>query len=69
MACITNFVTSITHRKPYYFLLFMLRRKAQQSVGLELLEMEDNNLLFILPHSIHSLPLAGGGVGLAQVRH
>jgi AraC-like DNA-binding protein len=51
----------LTHRKPYYFFLFMLEGNSTQTVDLQQFEVTDNELLFILPHQIHQLPATHGG--------
>ena len=51
----------LTHRKPYYFFLFMLEGTTCQGVDLQQFEVTNNELLFILPHQIHELPKIHGG--------
>lgn len=51
----------ITHRKPYYFFLFILKGITSQSVDLQQFEVTDNEMLFVLPHQIHQLPAAHEG--------
>ena len=51
----------LTHRKPYYFFLFMLEGITFQSVDLQQFEVTNNDLLFIVPHQIHQLPAAHQG--------
>ncbi|MEO6721946.1 MAG: helix-turn-helix domain-containing protein [Ferruginibacter sp.] len=51
----------LTHRKPYYFFLFMLDGITHQSVDLEQFKITNNELLFILPHQIHQLSAAHQG--------
>jgi len=51
----------LSHRKTYYFLIFMLKGIAHHSVDLRQFDIKDNELLFILPHQIHQLPLAKHG--------
>jgi AraC-like DNA-binding protein len=46
----------LTHRKPHYFLFFMLEGLAHHGVDLEQFDINKNELLFILPHQIHQLP-------------
>ncbi len=46
----------ITHRKPYYFLLFMIDGHSRHHVDLQPFDIGNNELLFILPHQIHRLP-------------
>ena len=46
----------LTHRKPYYFFLFMLDGHSQHGVDLEQFDVKEGELLFILPHQIHRLP-------------
>jgi len=48
----------LTHRKPYYFFLFMLQGITTQTVDLQQYEVAGNEMLFILPHQIHQLPAA-----------
>jgi AraC family transcriptional activator of pobA len=49
------------HRKPYYFFVCMLDGSTQHGVDLEQFTVENNELLFILPHQIHQLPKVGHG--------
>jgi AraC family transcriptional activator of pobA len=44
------------HRTPYYFFLFMLNGCSRHNIDLESLEINNNELLFILPHQVHELP-------------
>jgi AraC-like DNA-binding protein len=46
----------LTHRKLYYFFLFILDGSTQHGVDLEQFNIEERELLFILPHQIHRLP-------------
>ncbi|MFD2934661.1 helix-turn-helix domain-containing protein [Spirosoma flavum] len=46
----------LTHRKPYYFFLFMLEGHTRHGVDLQQFDIQANELLFILPHQIHRLP-------------
>ena len=46
----------LTHRKPHYFLFFMLDGVARHGVDLQQFDIKNNELLFILPHQIHQLP-------------
>lgn len=57
----------LTHRKPYYFFLFMIKGKICQSVDLQQFEISDNELLFILPHQIHQLPAAHQGADYFKI--
>lgn len=52
----------LTHRMPYYFMLFMLKGSTRHGVDLEEYDIEGNELLFVLPHQIHRLPDAGHGI-------
>jgi AraC family transcriptional activator of pobA len=52
----------LTHRKPNYFLLFMLDGITQHGVDLQQFEVKNNELLFILPHQIHQLPVSKQGL-------
>lgn len=52
----------LTHRKPNYFLLFMLDGITQDGVDLQQFQVKGNELLFILPHQIHQLPLSKQGI-------
>jgi AraC-like DNA-binding protein len=45
-----------THRKLYYFFLFMLEGSTHHGVDLQQFEIKAHELLFILPHQIHRLP-------------
>lgn len=46
----------LTHRKLYYFFLFMLEGSTIHGVDLQQFDIKENELLFILPHQIHRLP-------------
>ena len=46
----------LTHRKDYYFLIFMLEGMTRHGVDLQQFSVKNNELLFILPHQIHQLP-------------
>lgn len=46
----------LTHRKPHYFLIFMLEGITKHGVDLQQFTIKNNELLFILPHQIHELP-------------
>lgn len=50
------------HRKPHYFLLFMIEGLAQHGVDLQQFDIKNNELLFILPHQIHQLPTTKQGI-------
>lgn len=50
-----------THRKPYYFFIFMLDGLSRHGVDLQQFDVRNNELLFILPHQIHRLPSANHG--------
>jgi AraC family transcriptional regulator, transcriptional activator of pobA len=50
------------HRKPHYFLLFMIEGLAHHGVDLQQFEIKNNELLFILPHQIHQLPTTKQGI-------
>ena len=52
---------SLTHRKTYYFLFFMVEGLTHHGVDLEQFDIKDNELLFILPHQIHDLPAINYG--------
>src|SRR6478609_5813346 len=45
-----------SHRKAYYFFLFMIDGTARHTIDLETFEINDNDLLFILPNQMHELP-------------
>ncbi len=51
----------LTHRKPHYFFLFMLKGSNSHGVDLQQFEIKNNELLFILPHQIHQLPATKQG--------
>lgn len=52
---------SLTHRKPYYFFLFMLDGCTRHGVDLEQFNVCNNELLFVMPHQVHQLPENGHG--------
>ncbi len=47
---------SLTQRKTFYFFLFLIDGHTQHSVDLQNIDMSNNELLFILPHQMHTLP-------------
>ncbi|QIP13059.1 helix-turn-helix domain-containing protein [Spirosoma aureum] len=51
----------LTHRKPYYFFLFLREGQTQHGVDLQQFDLKNNELLFILPHQIHRLPTTKEG--------
>jgi AraC family transcriptional activator of pobA len=56
---IANF--GLTHRKLYYFFVFMLDGNTRHGVDLQQFDVQNNELLFILPHQIHRLPTTKHG--------
>lgn len=57
----------LTHRKPYYFFLFMLDGHTQHGVDLQQFDVRANELLFILPHQIHRLPATKEGTDYVKL--
>lgn len=57
----------LTHRKPYYFFLFMIKGSARHGVDLQQFEIKNNELLFILPHQIHQLPAGNRGTDYFKI--
>ncbi|GAB3774300.1 hypothetical protein GCM10028818_16960 [Spirosoma horti] len=57
----------LTHRKPYYFFLFMLDGHTQHGVDLQQFDIRANELLFILPHQIHRLPATKEGTDYVKL--
>lgn len=57
----------LTHRKPYYFFLFMLDGCTRHGVDLEEFSVENNELLFVTPHQVHRLPTAGHGTDYFKI--
>jgi AraC-like DNA-binding protein len=51
----------LTHRKTYYFFLFMIKGRTRQWVDLQPHDIRQNEMLFIVPHQIHRLPSARHG--------
>lgn len=51
----------LTHRKSYYFLFFMLDGVTRHGVDLHQFDIRNNELLFVLPHQIHELPVSKRG--------
>jgi AraC family transcriptional activator of pobA len=51
----------LTHRKPHYFFIFMLEGRTHHGVDLRQFDINNNELLFILPHQIHQLPTTKRG--------
>lgn len=49
------------HRTPYYFFLFMLDGCSRHRIDLQSFEVNNNELLFILPYQVHELPVAQHG--------
>lgn len=48
-------------RTPYYFFLLMLKGRSSHTVDLQSFEVEENELLFILPQQLHEQPKSGHG--------
>lgn len=48
----------LTHRKSYYFFLFVIKGFSHHGVDLQEFDIKPNELLFVLPHQIHNLPSA-----------
>ena len=44
------------HRAAHYFFLFMIEGSAKHQLDLQPFEVNNNELLFILPNQIHELP-------------
>ena len=57
----------LTHRKPHYFLFFMLDGLAHHGVDLQQFDIKNNELLFILPHQIHQLPSTKQGTDYYKI--
>ncbi|MVM31250.1 helix-turn-helix domain-containing protein [Spirosoma sp. HMF4905] len=57
----------LTHRKPYYFFLFMLEGHTRHGVDLQQFDIKANELLFILPHQIHRLPATKEGTDYVKL--
>jgi AraC family transcriptional activator of pobA len=57
----------LTHRKPYYFFLFMLEGHSQHGVDLQQFDIQANELLFIVPHQIHRLPATKDGTNYVKL--
>jgi AraC family transcriptional activator of pobA len=51
----------LTHRRPHYFFLFMLDGGTRHVVDLREIDVNTNELLFVLPQQIHELPEGGHG--------
>ncbi|CAL1518581.1 helix-turn-helix transcriptional regulator [Chitinophaga sp. MM2321] len=51
----------LTHRSPYYFILFMVNGCARHVVDLEEFDIESNQLLTVRPHQIHRYSASGHG--------
>lgn len=54
-------IYGLVHRKPHYFFIFMLDGLTSHGVDLKQIDVRNNELLFILPHQIHQLPLTKQG--------
>lgn len=50
-----------THRKAYYFFLFMVDGCTQHRVDLQQFDIHTNELLIVLPHQMHELPKSKHG--------
>jgi AraC-like DNA-binding protein len=57
----------LTHRKSYYFFLFMLNGRTRHGIDGEEFDIESNDLLFVLPHQIHRLPATGHGTDYFKI--
>ncbi|MBO9204411.1 MULTISPECIES: AraC family transcriptional regulator [Niastella] len=58
-------ITSIycpAHRKPHYFLLFVIEGLTRHGVDLQQFDIKSNELLFVLPHQIHQVPASKQGI-------
>jgi AraC family transcriptional activator of pobA len=51
----------LTHRSPYYFILFMVRGSSRHGVDLEEYAIESNQILIVHPNQIHRSPGSGHG--------
>ncbi|MCR5861571.1 AraC family transcriptional regulator [Flavobacterium sp. J372] len=58
---------SLTHRKTYYFFIFITEGSTKHGVDLEEYHLKSNELLFIFPHQIHRLPDAGSGINYFKI--
>ena len=52
----------LTHRKPYYFFLFLLDGCTRHGIDQEEIEVGNNELLFVLPRQVHRQPVGNHGV-------
>lgn len=57
----------LTHRKSYYFILFMLNGSSRHGVDLEEFDIKSNQLLIVRPHQIHRLPTSGHGTDYFKI--
>jgi AraC family transcriptional activator of pobA len=57
----------LTHRKSYYFFIFMLKGVSHHGVDLQQFDIKSNELLFILPHQIHRLPATKQGTDYFKI--
>ena len=55
------------HRKNHYFFLFVLEGNTHHLVDLKPYDVEHNQLLFILPHQIHQVPVTTHGTGYFKI--
>ena len=57
----------LINRKPYYFFLFMLEGSTRHTVDLEQFDIQANELLFVLPHQVHELPVNNHGTDYFKI--
>lgn len=57
----------LTHRLPYYFLLFVIEGTSRHKVDMDEFEIGKNELLFSLPHQIQQLPEMGHGADYFKI--
>jgi len=56
-----------TQRTAHYFFLFMVQGQAGHGVDLQQFEIQDHELLFILPYQVHALPETNQGADYFKI--
>lgn len=52
---------------PYYFFLFMINGSNAHTVDLNTYELSNNDLIFVMPHQIHELPVNEKGTDYVKL--
>ncbi|GAA4326919.1 helix-turn-helix domain-containing protein [Mucilaginibacter gynuensis] len=55
------------HHLPYYFFLFMINGSSSHTIDLNTYELGNNDLIFVMPHQIHELPVKEKGADYVKL--